>query len=118
MLRALAGGDVDFFEHALAQLARIPLGNARKLIRDPGRLGLRAIWRRCRLPDGYLDMAEAVVEMARGLHHGVSAADRAFFVESVTQRMLTDFHMLWDAGELRWLGRRLSQAQAAQRMAA
>ncbi|WP_341705448.1 DUF2336 domain-containing protein [Ferrovibrio sp.] len=118
VLRALAGGDLVFFEAALAQLARIPLGNAQKLIHDPGRLGLRALWQRCRLPAGYLDMAAAVIEMARGLQQGVSAADRAFFVEAVTQRMLTDFHALWDAAELRWLSRRQSRAQAAQRMAA
>jgi uncharacterized protein (DUF2336 family) len=118
VLRALAGGDIAFFEQALAQLARVPLGNAQTLIHDPGRLGLRAIWQRCRLPQEYLEMAEAVIEMARGLRQGVSAADRAFFVEAVIQRMLGDFHMLWDAGELRWLARRLSQAQAAQRMAA
>jgi uncharacterized protein (DUF2336 family) len=118
VLRALAGGDIDFFEQALAQLARIPLLNARKLIHDPGRLGLRAIWQRCRLPAEFLDMGEAVIDMARGLHRGVSAADRAFFVEAVIQRMLDDFHMLWDTGDLRWLARRLSQAQVAQRIAA
>lgn len=118
LLRALGGGDIDFVEHALARMARIPLANARRLIHDPGRLGLAALWQRCRLPEGYLAMAEAVVEMARGLHRGVSAADRAFFVEAVTQRMLDDFPALWDAADLRWLGRRRSQAQAAQRMAA
>ncbi|HEX6958705.1 MAG TPA: DUF2336 domain-containing protein [Ferrovibrio sp.] len=118
ILRALAGGDLAFFEQALAQLCRIPLRNAQMLIHDPGRRGLAAIYQRCGLPGEYLPMAEAIVEMARGFKLGVSAADRAFFVEAVTQRVLTDFAMLWDAQDRRWFERRRSRAQAAQRIAA
>lgn len=118
LLRALAGGDIAFFEQALAQFCNVPLRNAQLLIHDPGGRGFKAIYQRCRLPEDYFTMAEAVVEMARGHQNGVSAADRAFFVEAVTERMLTDFHALWDRQELRWLERRHSRAQAAQRMAA
>ncbi len=118
LLRALAGGDLAFFEQGLAQLCNVPLRNAQLLIHDPGGRGFKAIYQRCRLPGDYLLMAEAVVEMARGHQSGVSAADRAFFVEAVTERMLTEFHTLWDRQELRWLERRRSRAQAAQRMAA
>src|SRR3546814_13443548 len=53
LLRALAGGDLDFVEHALARMARIPLANAQRLIHDPGKLGLAALWQRCRLPDSH-----------------------------------------------------------------
>ena len=118
LLRALAGGDVAFFEQGLAQLCNIPIRNAQLLIHDPGGRGFRAIYGRCGLPGDYVVMAEAVVEMARGHQLGVSAADRAFFVEAVTERMLTEFRALWDPQELRWLERRRSRAQAAQRMAA
>src|SRR3546814_19833971 len=99
-------------------MSRIPHANGKRRIHDPGRGGLGGRWQRCRLPDSHLDMAEAVLDMARGLHHGVSAADRAFFVEAVIQRTLADFHMPWEAADLRWLGRRVSCEQAAQGMAA
>lgn len=115
MLRALAGGDIVFFEQALAQLCNIPLRNAQLLVHDPGGRGFRAIYERCSLPGEYFAMAEAVVEMARGQQSG---ADRAFFVEAVTTRMLTEFAHLWDRQDLRWLERRRSRAQVAQRIAA
>lgn len=118
VLRALAGGDLHFFEQALAQLGNIPLRNAQLLIHDPGRRGLRAIYQRCGLPGSHFGMTEAVVEMARGFQLGVSAADRAFFVEAVTERVLADFRDLWDSQELRWFDRRRARAQAAQRIAA
>lgn len=118
VLRAVAGGDLDFFEQALAQMANIPLRNAQLLIHDPGGRGLRALYQRCALPSEYFAMVAAVVEMARGFQHGVSAADRAFFVEAVIERILADFRSLWDSQEQRWLERRRSRAQAAQRMAA
>lgn len=118
LLRALAGGDIAFFEQGLAQLCNIPLRNVQLLVHDPGGRGFKAIYQRCQLPADYGVVAEAVIEMARGHQAGVSAADRAFFVEAVTERMLTEFHDLWDRQELRWLERRRSRAQAAQRMAA
>lgn len=115
LLRALAGGDTAFFEQALAQLCAIPLRNAQLLIHDPGGRGFRAIYDRCGLPGEFFAMADAVVEMARGQQSG---ADRAFFVEAVTTRMLAEFADLWDRQDLRWLERRRSRAQLAQRLAA
>lgn len=118
VLRALAGGDLAFFEQALAQLAGISLGNARLLIHDPGRRGLAAIYQRCRLPQDYFRMVEAVVDLARGFDFLRGAPERAEFVEMVTAMVLADFTALWDPQEQRWLTRRRSRAQAAQRMAA
>ncbi|MFN4309804.1 MAG: DUF2336 domain-containing protein [Ferrovibrio sp.] len=118
VLRALSGGDLAFFEQALAQLAGISLGNARLLIHDPGRRGLTAIYQRCRLPQDYFKMVEAVIELARGFDFMRGAAERAEFAEMVTAMVLADFTVLWDPQEQRWLARRRSRAQAAQRMAA
>ncbi|MEK9968025.1 MAG: DUF2336 domain-containing protein, partial [Ferrovibrio sp.] len=66
VLRALAGGDLPFFEQAVAQLAGVSLSNARLLIHDPGKRGLTAIYQRCRLPQDFFRMTEAVIDMARG----------------------------------------------------
>ncbi|HLT77954.1 MAG TPA: DUF2336 domain-containing protein [Ferrovibrio sp.] len=115
VLRALAGGDIVFFEQALAQLCSVPLRNAQLLIHDPGGRGFRAIYDRAGLPGEFFAMAAAVVEMARGQQSG---ADRAFFVEAVTTRLLAEFSHLWDGQDLRWLERRRARAQTAQRIAA
>ncbi|MDF1749648.1 MAG: DUF2336 domain-containing protein, partial [Alphaproteobacteria bacterium] len=54
LIRALCQGDITFFEAALAQLAKVPLMNARYLIHDQGGTGLKAIYQRAGLPDSYL----------------------------------------------------------------
>jgi uncharacterized protein (DUF2336 family) len=50
VLRALCGGDLGFFEAAMAQLAGLPAAQARALIYDRGVGGLRAIYQRAALP--------------------------------------------------------------------
>lgn len=118
ILRALAGGDLAFFEQALAQVAGISLGNARLLIHDPGRRGLAAIYHRCGLPQSHFRMTEAVVDMAHGFDFLRGTHERAEFAEMVIGMMLAEFAILWEPQEQRWLARRRSRAQAAQRMAA
>jgi uncharacterized protein (DUF2336 family) len=118
LLRALAGGDLAFFEHGVSLLAGVSLANTRLLIHDPGKRGLAAIYQRCRLPQDHYKMVEAVIELARGFDFLRGAVERAEFVEVVTAMMLADFASLWDHQEQRWLTRRRSRAQAAQRMAA
>lgn len=118
VLRALAGGDLAFFEQGLAQIAGISLGNARLLIHDPGRRGLAAIYQRCGLPQDYFKMTEAVIDLAHGFDFMRGTLERAEFAEMVIGMMLAEFAILWDPQEQRWLTRRRSRAQAAQRMAA
>lgn len=118
LMRALAGGDLAFFEQGVAVLAGVPISNARLLIHDPGKRGLTAIYQRCRLPQDHYKMTEAVIDLARGFDFVRGAIERAEFVEVVTAMMLADYTMLWDHQDQRWLTRRRSRAQAAQRMAA
>ncbi|WP_341899074.1 DUF2336 domain-containing protein [Ferrovibrio terrae] len=118
LLRALAGGDLAFFEQGVSLLAGVPLNNTRLLMHDPGKRGLAAIYQRSRLPQDHFKMVEAVIDLARGFDFVRGAVERAEFVEVVTAMMLADFAMLWDPQEQRWLTRRRSRAQAAQRMAA
>lgn len=117
LLRALAGGDLAFFEQGISLLAGVPLNNTRLLMHDPGKRGLAAIYQRSRLPQDHFKMVEAVIDLARGFDFVRGAVERAEFVEVVTAMMLADFAMLWDPQEQRWLTRRRSRAQAAQRMA-
>ena len=118
LLRSLAGGDIAFFEQGVSLIAGVPLHNVRLLIHDPGKRGLQAIYQRCRLPQDHYKMVEAVIDLARGFDFLRGTVERAEFVEVATAMMLADFAMLWDHQEQRWLTRRRSRAQAAQRMAA
>lgn len=52
IVRALEMGDRSFFEHSLAAKASIPVENVRVLIRDEGKKGFAALYRKSQLPKG------------------------------------------------------------------
>ncbi|MDJ0947947.1 MAG: DUF2336 domain-containing protein [Alphaproteobacteria bacterium] len=51
LLRALCDGRTAFFEEAMALHTRLPADNARKLLRDCGPLGLKALYQQAGLPE-------------------------------------------------------------------
>lgn len=50
VISALCQGNLRFFEMALAELAGIPAANARKLVRDKGQLGFKALYEKTGMP--------------------------------------------------------------------
>ncbi len=55
LLRGLCGGNIEFFENGMAELANVPLNNAQKLVSDRGQLGFVALYERAGLPMGMFD---------------------------------------------------------------
>lgn len=89
ILRAVAMGDVDFFEMALSRLARVPLPNARILIHDQGGLGLKSLYERAELPERLFPAFRAGVEVARENEYDGGPNDRERYVSRMVERMLT-----------------------------
>jgi uncharacterized protein (DUF2336 family) len=85
VLRALCTGDITFFECALAILANVPLLNARILIHDEGGLGLKSIYEKSGLPQNFLPVVEAAIDVV----HETEMADRNAYRATVIQRILT-----------------------------
>jgi uncharacterized protein (DUF2336 family) len=50
VIRTLSLGDVRLFEHIMAELADVPLGNAQLLLFDQGRYGFEALYKAAHLP--------------------------------------------------------------------
>jgi uncharacterized protein (DUF2336 family) len=113
ILRALATGDLDFFETALAALAGIPVANAYMLIHDPGGRGLAALYQRCGLPEELFPLVRTVVEVARETDYDGGPADRPRFVERMIERVLTRYEGAIGGEDLDWMIARLGRAQAA-----
>ncbi|MEQ9447553.1 MAG: DUF2336 domain-containing protein, partial [Rhodospirillaceae bacterium] len=63
VLRAICTGNLRFFEHALAALSGIPIGNARTLIHDPGQRGFETIWEKAKLPKSHLSGAHVALKV-------------------------------------------------------
>ncbi len=91
LLRALAMGDLAFFEVALARLARIPVQNARILIHDQGKLGLESLYSRSGLPEKLFPAYRAGIDVAKETEYDGKPYDRERYVARMVERMLTHF---------------------------
>src|SRR5262249_37595217 len=67
ILPALPSGNVDLFEHALAELSGLPIARVSALVHDKGGTGLRAIYEKAALPaSAYPAFREAIEAMKEG----------------------------------------------------
>lgn len=89
ILRALAMGDIAFFETALARLGRVPVQNARILIHDQGRLGLKSLYERAGLPERLYPAFRAGIDVASENQYDGGPNDRERYVARMVERMLT-----------------------------
>jgi uncharacterized protein (DUF2336 family) len=89
LLRALARGQMHFFEFGLAELANVPHGRTWLMVHDAGPLGLRAIYERAGLPSRLFQSFRAGVDTWRSLQQGGGHWDPVRFQERMLQRFLT-----------------------------
>jgi uncharacterized protein (DUF2336 family) len=91
VLRLLCMGDIDFFELALAQLARVPVANARILIHDAGRKGLVSLCERAGLPARLFPVIRTAVDVVNETAYDGGERDLERFRARVITRVLTQF---------------------------
>ncbi|NEX94530.1 DUF2336 domain-containing protein [Caulobacter sp. 17J65-9] len=89
LLRALARGQMSFFEHGLAELAGVPHSRVCIMVHDAGPLGLRAVCERAGLPTRLFAAFRTGVDVWRSLQHEGLVGDRERLQERMLQRFLT-----------------------------
>lgn len=89
LLRALAHGQMTFFEWGVAELAGVPHHRTWLMIHDAGPLGLRAIYERAGLPARLFPAFRAAVDTFHTLEFDGGARDVERFQEQMLQRFLT-----------------------------
>jgi uncharacterized protein (DUF2336 family) len=91
ILRALCMGDIAFFEMAMAVLANIPVVNARILIHDAGRLGLKSLYTKTSLPQRFLPAIRVAIDVVQETSLDGGEHDRERYQARVIERVLTQF---------------------------
>ena len=89
LLRALARGQMAFFEHAVTELAGVPHQRTWLMVHDAGPLGLQAIYERAGLPSRLFPAFRAGVDAWRSLQQDGVALDPLRFQERMIERFLT-----------------------------
>lgn len=111
ILRALCTGDLAFFEASLAVLSNTSIVNARVLIHDEGRLGLKTLYNRTSLPVHLYPAFRVAFDVARETELDGGENDRQRFAMKVIERILTQFDDL-AADDLDYLLTKLNQLAA------
>jgi uncharacterized protein (DUF2336 family) len=89
LLRALAHGQMSFFEHALAELAAVPHHRTWLMVHDGGSLGFRAVYDRAGLPSRLFAAFRAGLDAWRSLQAEGLDLDREAFQTRMLERFLT-----------------------------
>jgi uncharacterized protein (DUF2336 family) len=115
VLRAAVMGDMTFFEAALAELAGIPLFNARALIHDEGQLGLRSLCDRAKLPATHLPGIRAALDVYRETSYDGGDHDRERYTRRMIERVLTqygDLGVVMESDDLDYLLKKMGELPA------
>lgn len=94
LLRAVARGQMAFFEHGLSLMANVPHHRAWLMIHDAGPLGLRAIYDRAGLPPRLFSAFRAAVDTWRFMQSEGLELDSEGFRHRMLERFMTQMHTL------------------------
>ena len=90
VLRAVCLGDMEFCEQAFSHLAAVPVDDARKLMHDPGPLGLQGIYQRAGLPEALLPIFQLAVDVYNEIALDFESGTRQHFCQRMIERLQDD----------------------------
>lgn len=112
VLRALCTGDMRFVEEAMAEVAGTSADKASLLIHDAGKLGLKALYKKCAFPDSLYPAFRVAVDVLDETDLDGGARDRERFSRRVIERVLTQYQDI-DVSDLDYLLGKLKRLEAA-----
>ena len=95
----------------MAELAKVPLLNARSLIYDSGMLGLRTLCRKANIPVPQLIAIRAAVDVSLEMDYDGRAHDRERYSRRMIERIMTQYDDLgveFESADLNYLLTKMS----------
>lgn len=91
LLRAVCMGEIAFLEAAMAHRANLDIGKTWRLLHDKGPLGLRAIFRKARLPEGVFPAFRLALDVFHEMDFSSAEFNREHFSQTMLEHILTQF---------------------------
>lgn len=88
VMTALCRGQLHFFIHAAARLARIPVINAEKLVIDQSGLGFRSLYERTEMPASMFEAVQLLLKVVQELEGGEAVPGSLLYANRAVERML------------------------------
>ncbi len=115
VLRALCMGDINFFETAMAWLAGVPPINARALIHDSGRRGLKALYDRSGMPAAQFMVVRTAIDLVAENEYDGGEDDLKRYARRMIERILTQYGSMgveFESDDLEYLLAKTSELPA------
>ncbi len=115
ILRAICMGDLKFFEYAMAVSTGLTVLNVRQLIHDSGPLGLKGLYDKAGLPNGFYPAMRAAVDVAHETDYDGRENDRERYSRRMLERVLTQYGDLgveFEHNDLEYLLAKMNQLPA------
>ncbi len=113
ILRALCMGDLSFFEASLARRAGVPTANAKQLVHDTGRGGLKSLFASADMPPALFPAVRVALDLAHENNYGGGANGREAYCRCILDQILTGYEGI-EADDLTYLPNRLSRLVEAR----
>jgi len=94
LVRSLCTGDIAFFETAMSLMANVPMTNARLLIHDAGRLGLKSLYDKAKLPSALLPACRIAIDVLKETPYDGEPGDLDRHRRRLIERILTQYEDL------------------------
>lgn len=88
LLAAIVRGYISFYVVTMSVMAKVPIENTLKLMRDRGGLGFRALYNKSDLPPEHFSVLREITPMAIALKDEMSGLEGAAFAKVLTKRMV------------------------------
>lgn len=102
IIRGLCVGDIPFFEASMAALSGVHITNARVLLHDAGKLGLKSLYDKTGLPQGMYAIIRVALEVVKEMQLDGGDNDRDRYRARVIERILTQYED-FNADDLNYL---------------
>ena len=115
VLRALCMGDINFFETAMAQMTGVPVINARALIHDSGKRGLKALYDRSGMPSEQFLAVRTAIDLVAETEYDGGEDDLKRYSRRMIERILTQYGSMgveFESGDLEYLLAKVSELPA------
>lgn len=88
VMTALCRGQVHFFIHAMARLARIPVLNAEKLAADQSGQGFQSLYEKTEMPASMFEAVQLLLRVVQGLEEDDAVPGSLLYANRAVERML------------------------------
>ena len=105
-------GELTFFEAGMAELANVPLMNARSLIYDSGQLGLRSLCWKAEIPESQFTAVRAAIDVSLEIDYNGRKNDRKRYSRRMIERIMAQFDDLgveFESADLNYLLTKMNQ---------